>query len=222
MQNTKRGSKQQNLYELLVRLEDHRRAQGRMHELRLVITIVIMATMSGFHGLRAIGDFIKKNKKELVETFKPRNDRLPSYLTVGRVLQNVNFDELVEIFHTWTIGYAKIEDSEWISIDGKAIGGTVKGLRNKKQSFLNLVSVFASKQKQILRVGKVNNNKESEIPKARELVKMLDLKGKIYTLDALHCQKETVKTIIKSKNNYCIGVKGNQKKLYKEIKKNKE
>lgn len=209
-----------NLYDMLLELEDHRRGQGRMHELRLVLIIVIMATMSGFKGLRAIGDFIKKNKKELVEEFKPKKDRLPSYLTVGRVLQNVDFDQLVNVFHSWTIGYVAIEDKEWISIDGKAIGGTVEGLRNKRQSFTNLVSIFSGKRKQVLKVGKIKNNKESEIPKARELIKMLDLEGYTYTLDALHCQKDTVKTIIKSNNDYCIGVKGNQKKLYKQLKKN--
>lgn len=217
MQNRKQ--KQKNLYELLLELDDHRRAQGRMHELRLALVLVIMATMSGFQGLRAIGDFIKKNEKELVKTFKPRKDRLPSYLTIGRVLQNVDFDQLIKIFHNWTIGYVKIADSEWISIDGKAIGGTVSGLRDSQQDFLNLVSVFSSKQKQILRVGKINNNKESEIPKARELIKMLDLEGVVYTLDALHCQKKTVKTIIESGNDYCIGVKGNQKKLHAQLKK---
>ena len=217
MQNRKQ--KQKNLYELLLELDDHRRAQGRMHELRLTLILVIMATMSGFQGLRAIGDFIKKNEKELVRTFKPKKDRLPSYLTIGRVLQNVDFDQLIKIFHNWTIGYVKIADSEWISIDGKAIGGTVSGLRDSQQNFLNLVSAFSSKQKQILRVGKINNSKESEIPKARELIKMLDLEGVVYTLDALHCQKKTVKTIVQSGNDYCIGVKGNQKKLYAQLKK---
>ena len=190
-----------------------------MHELRLALILVIMATMSGFHGLRAIGDFIKKNRQELIKTFKPEKDRLPSYLTIGRVLQNVDFNQLTDIFHNWMIDYVKIEDSEWISIDGKAIGGTVSGLRNKQQNFINLVSVFSSKQKQILRVGKINNNKESEIPKVQELIKMLNLEGVIYTLDALHCQKKTVKTIVIGKNDYCIGVKGNQKKLYKQLKK---
>jgi DDE_Tnp_1-associated/Transposase DDE domain len=216
MQSVKQ--KQKNLYEMFLDLKDHRRAQGRMHELRLVLILTIMATMSGFHGLRAIGDFIKKNEKELVGIFEPKKSRLPSYLTVGRVLANVDFDRLTKIFHAWTIGYVKIEDSEWIAIDGKAIGGTVSG-QDKKQKFISLVSVFSAKQKQILRLGRINNGKESEIPKVRELIKMLDLQDVVYTLDALHCQKKTVKAIVASGNNYCIGVKGNQKKLHAQIKK---
>lgn len=218
MTNTK--SNQKNLYEMLSELKDYRRTQGQRHELRLILMLVIMATMSGFHGLRSIGDFIKKNRKELLATFKPKKDRLPSYLTAGRALQNVDFDQLTKIFRNWVINYIKIENNEWISIDGKAIGGTVTSHGNKQQNFINLVSVFSSKQKQILHVGKINNKKESEIPKVRELIKMLDLEDAIFTLDALHCQKKTTKTIIDGKNNYCIGVKRNQKKLYTQIKKN--
>lgn len=217
MKNTKHNKK--NLYKMLSQLEDHRRAQGRMHELRFTLILAIMSTMSGFHSLRAMGDFIEKNRKELIKTFKPKNNKLPSYLTINRVLQNVDFDKLTKIFHEWAISFVKIEDSEWISIDGKAIGGTVNALRVKEQKFINLVSVFSSKRKQVIQVGKINNGKESEIPKARELIKMLDLENVIFTMDALHCQKKTIQTIIKSNNNYCIGVKGNQKKLSKQLKK---
>ena len=204
---------------MLSQLEDHRRAQGRMHELRFTLILAIMSTMSGFHSLRAMGDFIEKNRKELIKTFKPKNDKLPSYLTINRVLQDIDFDKLTKIFHEWAISFVKIEDSEWISIDGKAIGGTVSALRNKRQKFVNLISVFSSKRKQVIQVGKINNGKESEIPKARELIKMLNLENVIFTMDALHCQKKTIQTIIKSNNNYCIGVKGNQKKLSKQLKK---
>lgn len=220
MKNIKKNKhNKENLYEMLLQLKDHRRAQGRMHELRFTLILAIMSTMSGSHSLRAIGDFIEKNREELIKTFKPKNDRLPSYLTVNRVLQNVDFDKFTQIFHDWAINFVQIEDSEWVSIDGKAICGTVSNPRNKKQKFVNLVSVFLSKRKQVIHAGKINAGKESEIPKVKELIKMLDLENVIFTIDALHCQKKTTQTIIKSNNHYCIGVKGNQKKLHQRLKK---
>ena len=66
---------------------------------------------------------------------------------------------------------------------------------------------------------KIENKKESEIPVVRKLIKLLDLEGVTFTMDALHCQKATVKEIIGSKNNYIIQVKGNQSKLYETLKK---
>jgi len=208
-----------NLYEMLSQLKDHRRAQGRIHELRFVLILAIMSTMSGFHSLRAIGDFIEKNKEELLKIFKPKKDKLPSYLTINRVLQNVDFDEFTKIFYEWTINFVEIKDSEWVSIDGKAICGTVSDPHDKKQKFINLVSVFLSKRRQVIQTGKINSGKESEIPKVKELIKMLDLENVTFTMDALHCQKKTTQTIIKSNNNYCLGVKENQKKLHQQLKK---
>ncbi|MCK5510547.1 ISAs1 family transposase [Candidatus Parcubacteria bacterium] len=223
MKNTKNKNKRKkDLYEMLGKLPDFRRAQGRMHELRTVLIIIIMAIMSGYHGIRAIGDFIKKNRKDLLELFQPKNDKLPSRQTVGRVLQNTDFNELVKIFHDWAIGYIKIENQEWISIDGKAIGGTIDNRQNKLQNFISLVSIFSSKKKQILRVGKIENKKESEIPKVRELIKQLNLENIVFTLDALHPVKKLLKQLLKVKNNYVVGVKINRKKLYNQLKKTRK
>lgn len=206
-----------NLYDQLSKLEDFRRAQGRVHELRRVLIIVIMAVMSGYKGLRPMKDFVEKNRRELLELFQPKNDKLPSRKTIGRVLQNVDFEEFTKIFHAWAIRYVKINNKDWLSVDGKVIGGTVDDII--KQNFINLVSVFASKRKQVIMAGKIKSGKESEIPKVRELIKMLGLEDIIFTIDALHCQTETTKTIIESKNDYVLGVKGNQPKLYRQLKK---
>ena len=211
--------KQDNLLQLLSDLEDFRRGQGRMHPLSMALLIFIMATMSGFNGFRPTGDFIKKHKKELIKLFKPKNDRLPSFQTIARILENIDFDELTEIFYRWASSRVVIKKSEWCSLDGKAIGGTVKNPHDSHQQFTSLVSAFASKQKQVLATGKVVSGKKSEIETVKQLIEMLDLKGVVFSLDALHCQKDTVKTIVKSKNHYVIGVKGNQKKLHSKVKK---
>lgn len=211
--------KQDNLFQLLSDLEDFRRSQGRMHPLPMVLLIFIMATMSGFNGFRPTGDFIERHKQELIKLFKPKNGRLPSFQTIARILENIDFDKLTSIFYHWTSPRIVIKKSEWCSLDGKAIGGTVKNPHGYNQRFTSLVSVFVSKQKQVLATGKVELGKKSEIETVKQLIKMLDLKGVIFSLDALHCQKNTVKTIVKSKNHYVISVKGNQKKLHNQIKK---
>lgn len=217
MQNIKTSTK--NLYELFSEIPDYRRDQGKMHKLNFLLMIAMMSIMSGLYSLRSMGDFVKKNRQELISIFKPRNDKLPSFQTISRALQKIDFDQLNETFYKWATNYVTIEKGEWLSIDGKAIGGTVNNYPKEQQSFISLVSVFASKQKQVLLIGKINNKKESEIPKLKELVKMMDLEGVVFSIDALHCQKETTKTIIESNNDYCIGVKGNQKKLHTQLKK---
>lgn len=55
------------------------------------------------------------------------------------------------------------------------------------------------------------SEKSNEIPTARELLKMMDLKNSIITADALNCQKTTVDAITKGKGEYVLAVKANQK-----------
>lgn len=219
MKSIKQKKVKTNLYDQLRELTDYRRAQGRMHELRFILIIVIMAIMSDFKSLRAMGDFVKKNKDELIKLFKPNKDRLPSYLTIGRALQHIDFDELNKIFNNWAIGYVTIEDKDWISADGKAIAGTVTNSQNKFQKFTGLVSLFSNKRKQVIGASRTNSKKENEIPQLKSLIKMLELEGVVITGDALHCQANTIKEIVKSKNDYCIGVKGNQPRLLSQVKK---
>jgi hypothetical protein len=40
------------------KLDDLRRGQGRVHTIDIVLMIVILGTMSGFYGYRALGDFV--------------------------------------------------------------------------------------------------------------------------------------------------------------------
>jgi predicted transposase YbfD/YdcC len=70
----------------------------------------------------------------------------------------------------------------------------------------------------IWHVGKLENGKSSEITKVQDLIKKFDIKQSVFTLDALHCQKKTVKAIIESDNDYIITVKRNQPKLHDSIK----
>lgn len=71
---------------------------GRRHELRFILILIIMATISGAVGLRAIERFIRKNKEDICEIFHPKDHHLPSRVTLGRVLRAVDFHTLKEVF----------------------------------------------------------------------------------------------------------------------------
>jgi hypothetical protein len=214
----KKQKQPKTLPEFLAQLPDYRRGQGRMHNLNTILLIVIMSIMSGCFGQRAAGDFTEKHKKDLIKALKPKNNRLPSRQTIGRAMQQADYDKLTEIFFNWAKTVVPISKREWMSLDGKAIHGTTQDASTAKVSFTNLVSLFSSKSKQVLTQGKVEN-KTNEIPLVADLIKQLGLMGLILTADALHCQKDTVNTIVSSENDYVIGVKGNQKTLHEQLKK---
>ena len=175
--------------------------------------------MSGAKGEREIARFARNNKKELIRALNIKRQAVPARCIIQRTIQRMDFSELQKMFSGWTLRLVPINQKDIISIDGKAINGTVRNGQNSFQSFVSLVSVFASKRRQVLAAAKIESKKESEIPAVRELVKMLDLPGVTFTLDALHCQRETLKTIKQTGGHYVVGVKGNQHKLYADIKK---
>jgi len=215
----KQNQKEQGIRALLKTLKDHRRRQGRRHPLEVILLIIIMAIMAGARGERAIARFAQNNKKTLIKALGIERQEVPTRSVIKGVIENIDFTVLQNIFYGWALKIIPIKKKDIFSIDGKAIKGTVKEAQNNLQNFTSLVSVFASQRKQVLTSAKIETGKESEIPTVRELLKMLDLKEVTFTLDALHCQEKTVKAIKKSKNHYIIGVKNNQKKLYRDIKK---
>jgi hypothetical protein len=201
-----------NLYELFLSMKDFRRAQGRMHTQASIFIIMTMAMMSGCIGQRPTADFVRKHREDLIKTLKPKNNKLPSLQTIARVMQHADYPGLCSIFKVWVASNSQNARNEWIALDGKAIGGTVTDPHNAYQTYTNLVSVFSIQRKQVIAQGKVES-KNNEIPLVKQLIKELQLEGVVFTLDALHCQRNTTKVIIDSKNHYVIGVKGNQKKL---------
>lgn len=217
MKNKNKDKK--SLIDYLKQLKDFRRKQGQRFSLELMLIIILMAIMNGSKSERSIARFAENNKKELIKRLKISRKQVPSRSSLKRTIEKIDFKKLEEMFYQWSLNYVKIDKNEWISVDGKSIKGTVTNPNNSEQNFTSLVSLFASKRKQNLKVSKFKSKKESEIPVVQELIKMLDLEGITFTLDALHCQKETTKTIKKSKNNYVIGVKGNQENLFNQVKK---
>lgn len=171
-------------------LPDCRRGQGQRHHKTLILLITLMATMSGYHGYRAIGDFITRNREALLMHFKPHKDRLPTFDTVRRLLLELDFDQLSQAFSKWAIGRTTIRKGEWMSVDGKALAGTMSAYHKAHQRFINLVSIYCSRTGLVLAAAQVDNSKQSEIPVVQQLIAALDLKGVTFSPDALHCQKK--------------------------------
>lgn len=214
-----KNNKTSNLLYILSEMKDLRRKQWTRYKLEDVILMIIMWIMWWAKSERWICRFIENNSKEIIEKLKIERNSVPSRNALRKIIWKLDFDKIEDVFYMWSKQIINIEKWEWISIDGKAIRWTLENPNNSMQNFLSLVTLFVSKRKQALSIWKINNKKESEIPKVKDLIKQLDLENVIFTIDALHCQKETTKTIIEKNNDYVIWVKWNQKKLYNQLKK---
>lgn len=179
-----------NLVESLSQIKDFRRGEGMRYQLVPVLLIIIMSIISGNNAYREIAKFAEANKKDFIKFFDKKRSKTPSHVTFREIIKGVNFDEVLLIFEEWASQYIIIEKGEWFSIDGKALGSTVSDYSSGYQNFVSFVSVFSHKRGQVLKVGKLENKKESEIPTVVEIIKIIGFKDIVFTIDALHCQKK--------------------------------
>lgn len=222
-----------NLIEKLKEIEDKRRDKNKKHKLEIILLLLIMWILWWRKSERSVIRFIEDNQEEIKQEFKKELDldieSFPKRSTIRDTLKLVDYEKLSQIFYEWTNGLIKIEEKdeieneiekEWLNADWKVLKWTLKGKNNnEEQNFISLVSLYSSKYKQVKWVWSIETKKESEIPKVREIIEKLSITNSVITLDALHCQIETVKKIIETNNDYVIWAKGNQKGLKNSIKK---
>lgn len=177
------------LQEMLSYATDSRSRFGLRHELSNVLLMCTMGIMSGYYGYRELGRFMETHASEFQQIFRLLH-KVPTYVTIRAILQQVNFDSLNAAFNDWAGQYVSMCKGNTFAIDGKSIGSTITSYDNSYQNFVSLISVFAVQRGIVLRTGKIENKKASEIPTVRELIVALDVKGEVFTIDALHCQKK--------------------------------
>ena len=103
------------------------------------------------------------------------------------------------------------KEKEVLAVDGKYHLGVTNS------SALNIVSMYSTTTGMTLGQH-IADKKINEPVSLRELVKELFIESCVITGDALHCQKDSVKSIIDNHADYLLCVKGNQEKLQEGIK----
>jgi hypothetical protein len=179
-----------NLVESLEEIPDFRRRVGMRYPLAPTLLIVIMSIISGRQSYREMSQFATANADVFLKFYSKKRTKLPSHVTFREIIKGIDFEQVLVVFESWALQYVSIKRDEWFSIDGKALGSTVRHPSTHYQNFVSLVSVFSHKRGQVIKVGSLEQKKSSEIPTVTELLKSLDLEDVVYTLDALHCQKK--------------------------------
>ncbi|MBD1847586.1 ISAs1 family transposase [Cyanobacteria bacterium FACHB-63] len=177
------------LIEPLKQVRDYR-TQPR-YELWVVLLLVIMGTMSGCTGYRALAEFVERHQPQLLEVLELDYKRLPSYSTIRQVLVRLNFEALTNAFNAWTQAEIHIQPCEQIAIDGKSIKASVEEYDSRYQDFVNIVSAFCTRTGVVVGVAPMHTQQGSEIETVLRLLSALHLKGVCFSLDALHTQKNS-------------------------------
>ena len=158
-----------------------------------------------------------KAKEEWLRELLRLPHGIPSRDCIRRVLSALKPEAFQKCFQDW-IAACLLDDANGshrtIAIDGK----TMRRSHDKAAGLgpLHIVSAWASEQG--IALGQLaTEEKSNEITAIPELLKQIDVKGAVVTIDAMGCQKAIAKKITAGGSDYVLVVKGNQKTLYKTI-----
>lgn len=194
------------------RMEDPREFRGRRHRLSDLMTIAILASICGASGFADIALF-GKSKAKWLRTFLELPAGIPSATTFSRVFRVLNPDAFEACFRLWISALAAAIDGV-LAIDGKTLRGSLD--RANGTSAIHMVSAWSTANNVVfgqLAVGEKTN----EITAIPALLRLLEIKGLIVTIDAMGCQTEIAKSIVAGGGDYLLAVKDNQKNLRDDI-----
>jgi hypothetical protein len=179
-----------NLLEALTQVQDFRAPRGRRYPLWLLLLLVIMGTISGCFGYRALEDFSRRHHDALVASLQLPATRFPSDSTFRRIMMGIDFTELANVFNNWANDWMPTQEQDWLGVDGKSIKATLSNYAHTYQDFINVVSVFNTRCGAAIALKQFHNKQSSEIAIVQALLATLKLEGVVFTFDALHCQKK--------------------------------
>ena len=183
------------------------------HQLLDILVIAICAAICGADGWGDVELFGKMREKWLREILELPNG-IPSDDTFRRVFAALDAEQFQNCFMSWIEAVEGLTEGQVIAADGKALRRSHDRSLGKKA--LYMVSAWASASGLVLGQRKVDD-KTNEITAIPELLDALDISGCIVTLDAIHCQTQTVETIIEKEADYVLPVKENQPKLLESL-----
>jgi len=176
------------LYECFEQLIDPRKESGLRNPLPALLCMITMSYLSGHSGYRATSRFMQGNSDEFISMFNLKHPPI-KHTQLRTVMQRLDFESVNKIFLKWIRNFVKIEKDEWLSGDGKVLGSTVKDAHGHSHDFELMVRLFSQKLEIVTHTA-TTKNKSSELKAMQNLLKTLECKGVIITLDALHCQKK--------------------------------
>ena len=189
------------------KMTDPRVARTRLHSLADVIVIAILGTICGAEYWEDLPRF-GNAKLEWLKKYLELPNGIPSADTFCRVFQRLDPDEFMKCMSHWVSRLREESGEKIVDIDGQTLRGSAFGGCRP----LHLVRAWASENRLVL--GQiVCEEKSNEITAIPNLLKLIEIKGAIVTIDAMGTQTEIAKTIRERKADYVLPVKGNQPKL---------
>lgn len=198
------------LYAHLARLRDRRHARGVRYALVSVLVFLGLAKLAAQDRLLGISQWVRYRKEPLAQVFHWQVPRAPCANTYRNILaQAIDIEDLAQVVRDFFANQPKAGPSRVIALDSKTLRATIVAGATRGQ---HLLAAYLPAEGWVL-LQVVVDRKENEIVAAPRVLKMLDLRGKIVTGDAMFAQRELTLQIVEAGGDYVWTVKDNQATL---------
>ena len=175
------------------------------------MTLILVIT--GTVGWKDIEEYAKGHLDWFQERgFIPHS--VPVDDTIAHIISRIKPDQFHKCFINWMQAVHRLTQDLLVDVDGKTLRGSYN--REDRQSTLHIVSAYACANKVVMRQV-ITEEKSNEITTIQDLIKLLDIKGALVSIDAMGCQTDIAKAIVAKRADYLLAVKGNQKSLYQAV-----
>ncbi|NOZ73481.1 MAG: ISAs1 family transposase [Chloroflexi bacterium] len=195
------------------KLSDPRKGTLRYHNFMDIIVIGICAVICGADDYEAIAAF-GRAKAQWLGTFLELPNGIPAHDTFWRVFEALNPEQFQHCFLNWMTGVRTAISKEVIALDGKKLRRSYA--KEDDKAAIHMVSAWASANRLVLGQRKVDE-KSNEITAIPELLRALDIRGCIVTIDAMGCQTTIAELIVEGEGDYLLALKGNQGNLHEDV-----
>jgi hypothetical protein len=186
-------------------IPEFRRAQALGYPVAGLVCLTVMATAQGVvRGPQELAQYADTLTQAQLRALRFRSDadgllRCPKKTTFTRFLHGVDDDAVERVLLRWQDQILGPPQDRIVILDGKKV----------RHGGLEIVNAVTGNGR-FLGSG-VTPSKTNEITAGRQLLRTLDLTGKILLTDALHTQVETGQQILYEQGaDYLMTVKGNQ------------
>src|ERR1700756_409894 len=212
-------SKLDEIVESFSTLEDPRSHINRRHPLPSILVVAVLAVLAGAAGPTAIARWAKFKEDLLAEILELPNG-IPGKDVFRRVLMMLKPEAFEAAFNAWI---ARLRD-EAVAVTGVdrpiiAIHGKrPRRSHDAKEDLgpLHVVTAWAGEYG--LALGQeVCAEKSNEITAIPELLKKIDVRGGVVTIDAMGAQKAIAEEVVRGQADYVLALKRNHESLHREV-----